>query len=120
MPHEIPKLSLQKVPWDIFNLDSKSYLLIVGYLLKFNNMSTKTKKKNLENVLVIREILLKMMTDNTPFQSFEFKQLGSTSNIKTTQCMSISASINGLTETIVQAVKKLINRVCQTVVKNYG
>jgi hypothetical protein len=117
IPHESPTQPWEKVGADLFEVNNKTYLIIVDYYsdyIEIDNVTNITSERiieSLKNQFARHGIPAELITDNgTQFSSMKFKEFNKTYNFQHTTSSPHYPQSNGKAEKAVQIAKNLIKK----------
>ncbi|XP_044755743.1 uncharacterized protein K02A2.6-like [Coccinella septempunctata] len=117
MPHEIPDIPWQKVGADIFQFESKYYIIIVDYYSEYfeiapiNSFNSQTVITQFKSIFCRHGIPIQLISDNgPPFNSIEFKRFCEKWNIKHVTSSPHYPKSNGLAERTIGTVKNIFRK----------
>jgi len=114
--HEIPDLPFNKIGLDIAEYGGKIFLIVIDYYSKWPEcleMKSKTTTaviRELKRVFSVHGIPAKVIGDNNPFGSYEFKQFALDWNFEVVNSSPLYPRSNGQVEKTVQTMKRLIKK----------
>ncbi|KAK3103001.1 hypothetical protein FSP39_015684 [Pinctada imbricata] len=116
-PHPVPDRPWQKLGLDLFELNKKTYLVVVDYFSKFfeiNELQTTTSRaiiNKLRPMFARHGIPDELITDNAPnLVSEEFHKFATDYGFIHTTSSPLYAQSNGMAERTVQTVKNLMRK----------
>lgn len=115
--HDIPDLPFHKVAVDIFEIGPTLYLVLVDYFSKWvecveiRSKSASEVIVHLKMIFSVHGIPVKVVADNNPFGSYEFKEFANDWNFEVINTSPLYPQSNGQIERTVQTVKKLVKSV---------
>ncbi len=116
IPHDVPNRRWEKVGVDIFEFDSKDYLLMVDYFSKFIEISL-LKDKTADTVIYsMKSIMARhgipdvVVSDNMPFGSSKFQHFAQTWEFEHVTSSPTYAQSNGMAERAIQTVKQILKK----------
>lgn len=117
MPHEIPDLPWQKVGADIFQFESKYYVLIVDYYSEYfevapiSSYHSKNVITQFKSIFCRHGIPVQIMSDNgPPFNSADFKNFCNSWDIQHITSSPHYPKSNGLAERTIGTVKNIFKK----------
>lgn len=116
IPHVIPDCPWQKLGSDVFEHKGKLYLVVVDYYSKFietclmRDKTTGTIVTHMKSIFARHEIPEELVSDNTPYNSKEFKHFASDWGFKLTTSSPTYPQANGLSEKAVQTIKQILKK----------
>lgn len=120
LPHAVPDGPFQKVCADIGHFQNDSYLVLVDYyskwleVVKLENKTTTEIISKLKKIFSTHGIPLTFMSDNMPFNSYEFKEFARAWNFNLVTSSPLYPQSNGLAEKGVGIAKKLLKKSAET------
>lgn len=115
--HEIPALPWQKVGADIFQFESKNYLLVVDYYSEYfevspiNSYNSQTVITQFKSIFCRHGIPVQIMSDNgPPFNSLDFKKFCHSWDIQHVTSSPYYPKSNGLAERTIGTVKNIFKK----------
>lgn len=116
-PHVIPDLPWQKVGMDLFNLDSKNYLIIVDYYSQYfevsqvNSYNAQTVVTQCKSIFSRHGIPCQIISDGgPPFNSHQFKEFCCSWHIDHQMSSPYYPKSNGLVERTIGSVKNIFKK----------
>lgn len=118
MSHDIPEAPWQKVGTDLFEYDSRKYLVVVDYYsryfevaLMFNGTSSSAVITQLKSIFARHGVPMTVISDNGPqYSSEEFAEFSRKWNFTHITSSPMYAQSNGLAERTVQTVKDVLDK----------
>ena len=116
IPHEIPPLPFEKIGIDIFQYKGKDFLALVDYYSKWLeivplvNKTAKEVKERLKVIFSTHGIPQKVVCDNMPFSSYEFKEFARQWSFEIVNSSPIYPKSNGMAEKAVGIAKALLKK----------
>ena len=114
LPHDIPERPWAKVGSDLFEIEGKTFIVIVDYYSGFFEIENLKQTKS-ENITVCKSQFARygipdvLITDNGPqFSSFEFKKFTEEYQFEHKPSSPHYPKSNGMSERAVQTAKKLL------------
>ena len=118
IPHEIPDIPWTKVATELFEICTKSYLIVVDYTSDFFDISEILGKHSSTVVLHTKQISSRcgipkeVISDNSPeFIGNAYKKFSKKWNFKHTTSSPVHPQSNGKVETTIQAIKAKLYKV---------
>lgn len=114
--HSVPELPYQKLGIDICQYAAKSYLVISDFYSRYLDIIPLQNKTAAECIAKLKicfsnhGIPLEIVSDNMPFDSYEFKKFCDQCDIKITTTSPIYSQANGFSEKAVGIAKNLIKK----------
>nr|XP_022904876.1 uncharacterized protein K02A2.6-like [Onthophagus taurus] len=118
IPHKIPDLPFQNVASDLLFYAQKDYLVVVDYYSRWIELQQIPDKTANTVIKILKKIFARFgipetfMSDNMPFQRFEFKSFAKKWNIRQVTSSPRYPKYNGLAEKAVGICKKMLKK-CQ-------
>jgi len=119
MSHDIPDLPFNKVGVDIAEYGGKIFLLLVDYYSKWIEcieIKSKTATdvvRELKKLFAVHGIPAKVIGDNNPFGSYEFRKFAMNWNFEIVTSSPLYPKSNGQIERTVQTFKKILKKCCE-------
>ena len=116
MPHETPDRPWQKLGTDIFELYSKSYLIIVDYYSKYTELCLLRDKTSQSVITSMKSVFARhgipdeVIADNMPFSSKECIQFAQEWGFEINTSSPRYPQSNGMSERTIQTVKNLLKK----------
>ena len=116
MPHETPDRPCQKLGTDIFELYSKSYLIIVDYYSKYPELCLLRDKTSQSVITSMKSVFARhgipdeVIADNMPFSSKECIQFAQEWRFEINTSSPGYPQSNGMSERTIQTVKNLLKK----------
>ena len=118
--HPVPDRPWQKVGMDLFDFESKDYLVIGDYFSKYFEISQLSSTTSPATIKHIKPVFARfgipeeVISDNGPqFDSSEFKKFANTYNFKHTTSSPKYPQSNGFIERAVQTAKQILRKAMQ-------
>lgn len=117
LPHNIPDLPWQKLGMDLFQFDSKNYLIIVDYYSQYfeicpvNSYNAQTVVTQCKSIFSRHGIPCQILSDGgPPFNSFHFKDFCKSWDIEHIFSSPYYPKSNGLVERTIGSVKNIFKK----------
>jgi hypothetical protein len=116
MPHAAPSRPFEKVGVDIFTFDNLDYLLTVDYLSGFFEVDRLPSKRVVDIVHCLKAHLARyglpiyMYSDNSPFNSIEFRRFAEKYDFKHITSSPHFPQSNGKVESAIKIAKRLMEK----------
>ena len=114
MPYPPPSRVWERVGADIFTIDDRDYLVTVDYLSGFFEVDRLPSKKVADIVYCLRQhfarhgLPIELVTDNSPFNSSEFKRFAERFEFRHTTSSPRYSQSNGRAEAAVKLAKRIM------------
>lgn len=114
--HEIPDLPFQKVGTDILEFAGYNYLVVVDYFSNYIDLVKLRSKQaveiiyRLKNIFAVHGIPELLISDNMPFDSYEFREFCKAWNFQLITSSPYYAKSNGLSEKAVGICKNILKK----------
>lgn len=114
--HELPDLPFQKVGADILEFAGYDYLVVVDYFSNWIDLVKLRSKQaveiiyRLKNIFAVHGIPELLISDNMPFNSYEFREFCKAWNFQLTTSSPTYAQSNGLSEKAVGISKNILRK----------
>lgn len=122
LPHQVPKLTFNKLSTDILEFGTKSYLVVIDHFSHWIDVSL-LKDKTAETVInAFQNLFTKfgylehLVADNLPFVSVKCKSYYRNKDISIVTCSPHYHQSNGLAEKVVNIIKQILRRKTVTIV----
>ncbi|XP_036347586.1 uncharacterized protein K02A2.6-like isoform X1 [Rhagoletis pomonella] len=116
IPHSIPNLPFNKIGVDICEFASRNYLIIADYYSRYLDIAPLKSKTATECINALRTCFavhglpVEIISDNMPFNSYEFKRFCDQIGAKLTTTSPGYSQSNGFAERFVGIAKNLIKK----------
>lgn len=119
LPHDVPRRPWQKLDADIFELNSKSYLVVVVYYTKFPKLCLLKDKTasyvitSMKSIDARHGISDEVVADNMPFSGKALRKFASEWGFEISTSSPRYSQSNEMSERVIQTIKNLLRKACE-------